>query len=228
MSEVCVFVIWSAARRSTDAILADLGKRFALADVVELTWPPESFARNLTRFYGDALPPGSDKERMCGTGPFLVVLAVDARPRYGLRRTTSGFRRVNVRAAAAKRRYRRLSGGGFGVHSSLDEHEARRDLRLLLGLDPADVMDRRWDGTIRAVMVDRLVWSSVDDLLSAIVSATPASLALDDGTTIVVETEDPWWAAVIAGGDAPEPYTREAQVEVSIDGRPRTLRLVIS
>ena len=35
--EVCVFVIWSTARPWSDAILADLQKRFVIADVVELT-----------------------------------------------------------------------------------------------------------------------------------------------------------------------------------------------
>lgn len=223
--EVSVFVIWSSARRWSEPILEDLRARFTLADVIELTWPPEAFARHLTRFYGTALPPGSDKERQCGTDPFLVVVAVDPRPRYGIRRTTRGFRRVNVRAAAAKRRYRRLSGGGFAVHGSLDADEARRDLRLLLGLEPADVLDGRWDGTVRTLTSDRLTWSSVDELVSTIAAATPAVLA-DDGATLVVRTDDVWWAGVIAGGDPPEPYAREAELEVSIDGRTRTLRLL--
>jgi hypothetical protein len=224
--EVCVFVVWSAARRSADEILADLQARFVVADVVELIWPRASFRRNLTRFYGEALPPGSDKERQCGTDPFLVVVAVDPRPRYGLRRTTGGFRRVNVHAAAAKRRYRRLSGGGFAVHGSLDAHEGARDLRLLLGAEPSEVLDRRWDGTVRSVTTDRLAWSSVDELVRTIASATPASLADDDDDTVVVETDDVWWAAVIAGGDQPAPDARAAELEVAIDGRTRTLRLI--
>jgi hypothetical protein len=224
--EVCVFVIWSTARRWSDVIIEDLQERFVLADVVELTWPRGLFARQLTRFYGTALPPDSDKERQCGTDPFLVVLALDLQPRYGIRRTTRGFRRVNVRAAAAKRRYRRLSGGGFAVHGSLDGGEARRDLRLLLGLDPADVLDRRWNGAVRPLTVDELAWSSSDELIGAIASATSAELEADDGATLVVRTDDVWWAAVIAGGDAPEPYARAAELEVPIDGRRRTLRLL--
>jgi len=224
--EVCVFVIWATARRWSEPILEDLRKRFALADVVEMTWTPETFARHLTRFYGADLPPGSDKERLCGNAPFLVAVAVDVHPRYGLRRTTRGVRRVNVRAAAAKRRYRRLSGGGFAVHGSLDEREARRDLRLLLGLDSADMLDRRWDGVVRSVTVDRLMWSSVDELVRAIAAATPAAVATDEGARVIVRADDVWWAAVIAGGDTPEPYAREAELEVAIDGQIRTLRLV--
>jgi hypothetical protein len=225
--EVCVFVIWSTARRFSDAILDDLQKRFVVVDVVELTWSRERFTHHLTRFYGTALPPDSDKERQCGTDPFLVIVALDLHPRYGIRRTTGGFRRVNVRAAAAKRRYRRLAGGGFAVHGSLDAGEARRDLRLLLGLDPADMLDRRWDGTVRSVSVGALEWSSTDELIGAIGSAAPATLESDDGSTVVVQTDDPWWAAVIAGGEPPEPYTREAQLEVPIEGRMRTLRLIM-
>jgi hypothetical protein len=225
--EVCVFVIWSTARPWSDAILADLQKRFVIADVVELTWSRERFAHHLTRFYGTALPPDSDKERQCGTDPFLVVVALDLHPRYGIRRTTRGFRRVNVRAAAAKRRYRRLAGGGFAVHGSLDCGEARRDLRLLLGCGPEEMLDRRWDGTVRTLTVGALEWSSTDELIGAIASATPATLETDDGLTVVVQTDDPWWAAVIAGGDAPEPYTREAQLEIPINGQMRTLRLTM-
>jgi hypothetical protein len=223
--EVCVFVVWSAARRWADEILGDLQRRFVIADVAEVTWPRETFGRNLTRFYGEALPPGSDKERLCGTDPFLVAVAIDNHPRYGLRRTTAGFRRVNVHAAAAKRRYRRLSGGGFGVHGSLDAREAARDLRLLLGLDPPALLGRRWDGAVRPVAVDRLAWSSVDELVDTIAAATPAALAHDDDD-VVVRTDDVWWAAVIAGGDPPEPDARAAELEVAIDGRIRTLRLI--
>jgi hypothetical protein len=226
MSEVCVFVIWSEARRSADAILADVQRRFVLADVAEVTWPRETFGRNLTRFYGEALRPGSDKERLCGTDPFLVAVAVDPRPRYGIRRTTGGLRRVNVHAAAAKRRYRRLTGGGFGVHGSLDEREARRDLRLLFGIDPAEVLDRRWDGTVRSLTVDRVVWASTDELVRTIAAATPASVAHDDGGRVVVQTDDVWWAAVIAGGDPPEPDASEAELDVAIDGQMRPVRLV--
>jgi hypothetical protein len=193
--------------------------------VLEVTWPRELFARNLTRLYGEALPSGSEKEQQCGTGPFLVVVATDTRPRYGVRRTTRGLRRVNTHLARAKARYRRWTGGGFLVHGSLDRSEAERDLRLLLR-EPADAHDgERWDGAIRPESTDPTAWSDTHDLLAAIASATPASLVEDETSGIHIAAEDVWWAIVIAGGDPPAADAIDARADVTIDGQPRALRV---
>jgi len=223
--EPCVFVLWESARAAEDAILADLRRRFVLADVVEVEWPGDAFARNLTRVYGDVLAPGSEKERQCGTGPFLLVVAIDPRPRYGLRRTSRGLRRVNVAAAAAKRRYRRWTGGGFRVHGSLDRAEAERDLRLMLGVGADSVVESRWDGEVRRLVADRPQWASVDDLLAAIVSATPASVVHAADGEVVVRTDDVWWAAAIAGGEPPAEAARAVELDVTIAGSLSVLRL---
>lgn len=223
--EACVFVIWASARESEHEILEDLRVRFALADVIELRWAADEFSRNLTRLYGEALPPGSGKERECGVGPFVVAIAVDSRPRYGLRRATRGVRRVNIRAAAAKRRYRRWTGGGFRVHGSLDRREAERDLQLLLGLGAESVVGRRWDGVVRTRAGGDVQWDRVDDLIAAVAAATPALLAADDGETIVLRTEDVWWAAVIAGADPPAADADVLQLQIQVGGSERRLRL---
>jgi hypothetical protein len=222
--EPCVFVIWSSARGLQDAIVADLERRFALADVVELTWPGEAFSRNLMRLYGSVLPPGSEKELETGTGPFVMVVAVDERPRYGLRRTSRGLRRVNVSAAAAKRRYRRWSGGGFKVHGSLDAAEAERDLRVLMGVGAATVVSRRWDGRVSSLTRTDPEWPTLDDLVSSIAAATPASVT-EDGLQIHLNADDVWWAAVIAGGDPPDTDARAVELEVTVGGAPRHLRI---
>jgi hypothetical protein len=224
-SEPCVFVVWETARHAERRIVEDLGARFVLADVVEVEWPAALFARNLTRLYGEALPPGSRKEQESGTGPFVVVAAVDARPRHGLRRTTRGLRVVNVRAAAAKRRYRRWTGGGFRVHGSLDRSEAERDLRLLLGVGAEDVLERRWDGAVRRIVAGSFEWERVADVLAAIASATPAAVVRDEGGVLVIRAEDVWWACTIAGGDPPAPDARAAELTVRIGGAERLLRL---
>jgi hypothetical protein len=228
VTEPCVFVLWETARSSQDRILADLARRFEVCDVIEVTWPPEVFSRNLTRLYGEALPSGSDKEEQCGTGPFLVVVATDRRPHHGLRRTTRGLRRVNTRLARAKARYRRWTGGGFRVHGSLDRAEAERDLRLLLR-EPADARtSRRWDGVVRPACTDPTAWADSHDLVAAIASATPASLLDDEVSGVHVAAEDVWWAIVIAGGDPPAADALDAQADVTINGRPRALRITSS
>jgi hypothetical protein len=228
VAEPCVFVLWASARREEERILSDLRERFALAEVVELEWPADAFSRNLTRLYGEALPPGSAKEEESGNGPFLVVVALDRRPRYGLRRTTRGWRSVNVHATAAKRRYRRWTGHGFRVHGSVDRLEAERDLRLLLSAAADSVLGLTWDGTVRRIVADTLEWPSVDDLVSAIASATPTSVVRDDDDALVVRTDEVWWAAVIAGGDAPAADARELRLSVTIGGVERALRLEAS
>jgi len=205
--------------------MADIGDRFAVADVIEVTWTPAAFSRRLTRLYGEALPPDSDKERVCGSGPFLVVVAVDERPRYGLRRTTRGLRRVNVRAAAAKRRYRRWAGGGFRVHGSIDRAEAERDLRLLLGIGGESLRSRRWNGTIRRVVDGDVRWEGVDELVAAIDSATPTSLSAESEARVVLTSEDVWWAVVIAGGDPPAADAREVALDIVVAGASRRLRV---
>jgi hypothetical protein len=225
MSEPCVFVLWERARSSQQRILDDIARRLDLCAVLEVTWPPESFSRNLTRLYGEALPSGSDKERQCGTGPFLVVVAADREPHYGLRRTTKGFHRVNTRLARAKRRYRRWTGGGFRVHGSLGLAEAERDLQLLLGVPANTFSGVRWDGVVRAGGAEATAWASVPDLVAAIAAATPATLEADDASALHIVAEDVWWAVVIAGGEPPDGEAHAAQTSVTIGGRPRTLRV---
>ena len=219
MSEPFVFVVWERARGSGERILADLARRFELCDVVELTWPGAAFSRQLTRVYGEALRAGSSKEVECGTGPFLVIVGVDRVPRYRLRRKTRAWARVNTRLAAAKRRYRRWAGGGFRVHGSLDRAEGERDLQLFLGVGGDELAGRRFDGTIRSLVVDEVVWRDAAALLAAVTAATPAVL-VDAGTeTIRIRAADVWWAAVIAGGDPPEGSASRAALTTRIGGR---------
>ena len=85
----------------------------------------ETFARNLSRMYGDDLPPNSAKELHCGNGPFLVAVVEDLRPRYRLRRTNRGLRILNSAVFDARRRYRRWTDGGYKVHASDSVAETR-------------------------------------------------------------------------------------------------------
>ena len=206
--EIHAFLLWANALPRSDAILADIQSRFALVDVVRIEWSRDAFASNLTRFYGQSLESGSEKELHCGNGPFLVVVVEDPEPTYAWRRTTRGRARVNVRMFDAKKRYRRWTGGGHRVHSTVTPREADRDLFLLLGLRSADCADgRRWDGTVSAQHRDLLGadgWESRAQLLTAIelvvgyvalVSAA-APAGADELPRLLVE--DRWWTAQIA------------------------------
>ena len=127
--EPYVFILWSQARREERRILADLHARFAVLDMVEVVWTQgDTFARSLTRMYGSALPPGSDKELHCGDGPFLVVVVEDSHPRRRPRRTNHGVRLLNSAVIDARQRYRNWTGGGYRVHASDSVEDADHPL----------------------------------------------------------------------------------------------------
>ncbi|MGY1735363.1 hypothetical protein [Geodermatophilus sp. SYSU D00684] len=227
--EVHVFAIWSEARVLEERILEDLAGTFTVLEVVEVSWTPgETFARNLTRMYGDALPPGSDKEVHCGSGPFLLVVVRDDRPRHRLRRTTRGPALLNSTVFDARARYREWTGGGYRVHASDSAAEAARNLALLLGRRVSDVPghDPR-TGVVHSRAGDPVGthgWESVDQLVLALeahgCSPTHRSTG-PDGDRLVVRTPDAWWAERIAGGTEVTAGARDVPVASG------TVRLVL-
>jgi len=150
-AEVHVFLLWSEALDKADDILDDIGSHFALREVWRVEWSREHFAQNLTRFYGQILLAGSDKELHCGVGPFLVVVVEDRQPTYGLRRTSRGKLNLNTRMFDAKARYRRWTGRGHRVHATVNRQEGDKDLFLLLGRRAAfyeTAANQQWNGAI--------------------------------------------------------------------------------
>jgi hypothetical protein len=206
--ETHLFVLWSASRSEEQRILDDLATHFTVLDIVEVTWTPgEVFARNLSRMYGDALPPGSDKEVHCGSGPFLAVVVRDDRPRYRLRRTNLGLELLDSTVFDARARYREWTGGGYRIHASDSPGEAGRNLALLLGRRPSD-FDRELPRTevVRGQAGDPLGthgWESVDQLLMVLEahSCTPIyGATTTDSDALTLRTPDAWWAERLAGG----------------------------
>jgi ABC-type polysaccharide/polyol phosphate export permease len=231
-SEVHVFVLWSNARPLQDRILADLGRRFTVLDVTELAWQADRFSESLTCFYGTALPPGSDKERTCGTGPPLAIVVEDRDPRYGLRRTTRGLARVNVRTFGAKRRYRRWTGGSHRVHATQDQREAERDLYLLVGRRPSSYATTSWDGSIRTEPGELFGadgWGSVGELCTAFELSLPYVLLGDaallkgreeEAERLVVLADERWEPAMVARGMPLDDADDTRRRLVNVDGRP--------
>jgi hypothetical protein len=227
--EILAVVVWSQATQWSTEILADLERTFVLRDVFRITWAPHRFASNLSRLYGDTLPPGSDKELHSGNGPFLLAVVEDPAPRYARRRATRGAARVNKTMFSARRRYRRLTGGGYRVHATLDSAEADRDLYLILGRRRSFYSGggRRWPGEIVDLRRDLLGtdgWTDELELLQALevcggyVALTSAD---DPRQPLVLLTGDRWWAERIAQG-RPEP---EAETETLVAGVSRRVEL---
>lgn len=233
--ELHLFIIWSRAREKEEEIISDLGREFQILDVMETSWSPKEFGRNLTRFYGEALPPGSHKEEHCGSGPFLVVVVRDLEPRYQLRHLSPGRAQViDLRTLEAKERYRLWTGGGHRVHATLEPREFTHDLFLLSGRRPShyDEAESWRDGVdmVQADLVGADGWRSLDELLTAL-RATLGRLAVVELPTterqaLTVSVDDVWWAAVVANGrpGVEDPWAAEHDVDVA--GRTMQMRIL--
>src|SRR5207302_4639797 len=205
---------------------------FTICDVLRIHWSAERFSRNLTKFYDDDLPPGSDKELHCGVGEFLLTVVEDESPEHG-RRTVSrgGVERVSTKMHAAKARYREWTGGGHRVHTSLDDREFARDSFLLLGRQAERYRpgaSPAWDGEISDLHVDLVGTDGWDDVqqLARALELTGAFVVLDrtaaDDLTLLVE--DFWSATVMATGAKPV-EARFGRHDLFVDGRPCILEL---
>lgn len=227
--ELHLFLLWSRARRREAEIVADIRSTFRVVEAVEVTWSRRRFAANLSRFYGEKLPPGSRKQWHCGSGPFLVVVVEDARPDY---ETVDGGRAVvNRRMLDARARYRELTGGGHRVHATLDTREFEHDVFLLLGHGVEHYARARpWDGRVVAVRRETTGsggWGSVDELYRALTVTMPwvvlggksevvpsAVAGLGDSTSdLELLVEDAWWGeSTVLGRGRRGSRTREVPV----------------
>ncbi|MGK5173602.1 hypothetical protein [Geodermatophilus sp. CPCC 205761] len=218
--EIHVFVVWSEARREERRILADLAAHFTVLDVVEVVWTiGEFFARSLSRMYGAALPPGSDKELHCGDAPFLTVVVEDPHPRYRLRRKNRRLHVYNATVFDARRRYRRWTGDGHRVHGSDSVAEAAQNLIILLGKRIADYRGcAPHVGGARRHAADPPGtdgWTSVDELVGVleVYDCRVIGRSTHDGVErLCMLTTDAWWAELIAGGRETAPLACEVQV----------------
>lgn len=202
-----VFIVWHSARSRQDRILADLAERFHVLAEVEVTWTPGVvFARSLTRMYGEALPPGSDKEQECGTGPFLLVVIEDKWPRMRLRRQRRRPMLHNTGVLAARSRYRTWAGGGNAVHASDSVVETERNLLLLLGLK-ATAAEQAPSAAGDPVGTNG--WASIEELERTL---EPYGGRLSASDPLTVLARDAWWSERIVGGLECGPGEREVQL----------------
>ncbi len=132
--ELHIFILWENAQSQKKRILNDIKARFQILEVNNIKWDDDNFSSNLTRFYGEKLPNKSHKEIECGTGRFTLVVVLDRKPVYGIRKTSRGDESVNTKMFDAKALYREWTAGGHKVHATNSPDETRHDLLLLLGV----------------------------------------------------------------------------------------------
>ena len=171
-SELYLFLIWENARTKENYLLQEIQKEFEIRDVYEITWDKKIFSNNMMRFYGPKLDRKvSEKTKLCGTGSFLLIIISDENPKFGRRRTSNGMELVNLNLFENKRKYRKLTGKDFGIHSTLTKKETNSDLTLLLGKNTSDVektLSDKWNGKITKIesnIVGQSGWKDLKELL---------------------------------------------------------------
>lgn len=167
--EIHLFIIWEHASHKKVEIMRDMQTRFSVLSVFNISWSSTYFSNNLSRFYGQKLPDGSNKELHCGNGPFTLVIVRDEHPNYEERPTSRGPETVNATMFDAKALYRSWTGGGHKIHATNSPKELSHDLALLLGKTSADFLDTPiWDGQERSLQQDLVGfegWESLEQLL---------------------------------------------------------------
>ncbi len=170
--ELHIFIIWQNAQYKKNEILKNISLKFKILEISNIKWDEDNFSNNITRFYGEKLPPGSFKELECGTGRFTIVVVLDTEPKYKRRKTSKGAKFVNAKMFDAKEMYRAWTGGGHKIHASNDTSEAKHDLVLLLG---KTVDSRLWesDGDLSVIPEEKsmernltgcIQWESLEKL----------------------------------------------------------------
>lgn len=149
--ELHLFILWSKAGQARENVLSGIGRAFTVLRIFRLHWQQTLFSNNLTRFYGQHLPPGCDKEKSCGTGPLTLVVVRDEAPQYATRQTTRGPQSVNTRVFDLKDHFRSAIGGGLPIHATNTPTETDHDLSLLLGVSTNEfeqVYHGPWNGEL--------------------------------------------------------------------------------
>jgi hypothetical protein len=230
-SELHLILVWHNALAQADRILHDAEESFTVLDVLRVHWRPEKFSRNLTKFYDDDLPPGSDKERHCGVGEFLLIIVEDDEPAYARRPVSRGGKeRVSSNMHAAKARYREWTDGGHRIHTSLDSREFARDSFLLLGRRAERYRtggSPPWDGSISDLHCDLVGtdgWDDVRQLAQALDLTGPFVLLDRTEDVLTILVEDFWSATVMATGAKPA-QEGVGRHEISVEGRRCILEL---
>ena len=138
--ELHLFIIWEKGRQFEKEVISEIEKEFTIAQTFSITWSPYQVANNYTRFYGASLPKGSRKELHCGIGEFRLIVVHDLKPKYDLRQTSKGMRKVNTNMFDTKAKVRELTGGGHKIHGTDNFEETKHDLVLLTGMSVDDFL----------------------------------------------------------------------------------------
>lgn len=168
-------VVWPSGRAHDEQILAELGERFALADVSEVRWTPELTAIGYARFDGSSLVPPDPQRylRERGVGAVLVISMFDegATTERSQAGRSAGNRRFVEAAEALGLRF-----GRERLYVAGSSAEAARGLMLLLERSPAEVNRGPWSGTVQSTTRDLAGapgWDGVRQMFAVLNTGAP-------------------------------------------------------
>ncbi len=168
ISEIHIFIVWSKAEDKLEAILDDIRLHLTIKQLYTMCWSKGKFSENLSRFYGQNLPDGSDKEMHCGTDKFSCIVVEDLEPKYQTRETSRGLESVNINMFDQKVKYRDWTGGGHKIHATNNIQEAEHDLSLLFDKSIAYFKSMLNDSTnfhlFNQDLVGSNTWESIEKL----------------------------------------------------------------
>ncbi len=128
-TEIQLFLLWGNARKKENEIISEISKNFEIIEIYEIHWDKKLFKSNLERFYCEKI---RSKIKHTGTDSFLLITFRDFSPIYEYRHTLKGYEVVNSKILTLKQQFRKLTGGGYKIHSTNDINEVNNNLVFLI------------------------------------------------------------------------------------------------
>ena len=159
--ELHLVIVWDAAKDAYNKIIEVIDEKFTIKEVYEITWDKEVFIKNLISFYSQSQSHLNKRQtnklfkgkaKYCGIAPFKLIIFEDNNPNYQQRKTSSGYRKVNINVFDLKLQFRELTGGGHKIHGTDSVKETNKDLTLLLGDNMIDFYKKHngnWDKKVK-------------------------------------------------------------------------------
>ncbi len=168
--EIQLFLLWSNARYKEREIIQELRSQFDIVEIYEIFWNKNIFKKNLERFYCEKI---RGKIKHTGTDKFLLITVRDNSPKYQYMQTLKGFEMVNMKTLSLKQKFRKLTDGGYKVHSTNDIKEVDKNLSFLIGESYDDyykrTLDKSWGENNTYIQITEQPkgtngWDSFDDV----------------------------------------------------------------
>ena len=95
----------------------------------------------------------------------LAIVVEDTNPKYSIRLTSKGHKKVNINIFDSKSKFRDWTGGGHKIHATNSTDEANYDLMLLFQKDTKDYKkDKKWNGSVEISNKDLIGYDGWDNL----------------------------------------------------------------